>query len=263
MPSKIGSKFTIRHHLFIGILGAVWLTVFLVFVAPYDTAEVTLGFRASVMFWYGTIFALSYWATIPLQNWLYGFEKGGKLFKEFTVYLMLSALSLPACYWFYKTDLINGDYGFAKFTLTIFLPTLIIFIPLLAVARYFIPKNFLKSRTPHASDQNLKKGIDQLIQDKIYLDGELSLASMATQLKTNPTLLSKAINNDYGLNFNDFINQYRIEMFLQMVKDRKHKTHTLSAIAEDCGFNSKATFNRAFKKKMNVSPTQYIKDFDA
>jgi AraC-like DNA-binding protein len=112
-------------------------------------------------------------------------------------------------------------------------------------------------------DNNLltewKPRILQLIeQDKIYENAELSLVQMAKLLKTNATILSKAINQGFGKNFNDFINHYRIEAVKEKLHAGEQKMQTLLSIAYDCGFNSKATFNRAFKKATNLSPKEWM-----
>ena len=62
------------------------------------------------------------------------------------------------------------------------------------------------------------------------------------------------------MNFNDFINHYRIEAVKEKLQKEEHKTSTLLGIAFDCGFNSKATFNRAFKKSIDLSPKDYLKN---
>jgi len=104
-----------------------------------------------------------------------------------------------------------------------------------------------------------KPKIAQLLQnEKVYEDPELSLTQVAKQLKTNPSIISKVINQGFQLNFNDFINQYRIEAVKQKLKAGEQKTQTLLSIAYDCGFNSKATFNRAFKKSTGLSPKDYL-----
>lgn len=102
--------------------------------------------------------------------------------------------------------------------------------------------------------------IIQLVNsEKNYEDPELSLNQMAKRLQTNASILSKVINQGFGLNFNDFINQYRIEKVKQKLYEGEQKTKTLLGIAYDCGFNSKATFNRAFKKATGLSPKDWIK----
>lgn len=95
--------------------------------------------------------------------------------------------------------------------------------------------------------------------EKPYLNPDLSLTELAKTLKTNTTILSAVINQRFGRNFNDFINAYRIEEFLKLSKQKDYKNLTLLAIAYDCGFNSKATFNRAFKKIKKRSPSELIK----
>ena len=109
---------------------------------------------------------------------------------------------------------------------------------------------FLKEWRPKIIQLNESK--------KNYEDPELSLNQMARQLQTNVSILSKAINQGFGLNFNDFINQHRIEKVKQRLHTGEQKTKTLLGIAYDCGFNSKATFNRAFKKATGLSPKDWI-----
>ena len=104
-----------------------------------------------------------------------------------------------------------------------------------------------------------KPKILQFIQQgKAYEDPELSLAQVAKQLKTNPAIISKAVNQGFQLNFNDFINFHRIQAVKEKLQAGEQKTQTLLGIAYDCGFNSKATFNRAFKKFTGVSPKEWI-----
>ena len=92
----------------------------------------------------------------------------------------------------------------------------------------------------------------------IYEAPELSLSQLSTQLKTNPTILSKAINQGFGKNFNDFVNEYRIEAVKDKLRSGEQKNQTLLGIAYDCGFNSKATFNRAFKKSTGKNPKEWM-----
>ncbi|WP_298150522.1 AraC family transcriptional regulator [Flavobacterium sp.] len=95
-------------------------------------------------------------------------------------------------------------------------------------------------------------------QHRSYENPELTLADLARDLQTNPTTLSKVINKAYGMNFNDFINNLRIEAFKQQLNLKVYEKHTLLAIAFDCGFNSKTTFNRAFKKNTSLTPKSYV-----
>ena len=104
-----------------------------------------------------------------------------------------------------------------------------------------------------------KSKIELLIQEeKLYQNPELTLTDLSKKLQTNPAIISRTINQGFQMNFNDFINNYRIEAVKEMFKNGKHKKSTLLGIAYDCGFNSKATFNRAFKKNTRLSPKEFI-----
>ncbi len=94
---------------------------------------------------------------------------------------------------------------------------------------------------------------------KVYLNPELNLSDLAEQANMSRAQLSEIINSGFNKNFNDFVNMYRVDAFKAMIKANKHKQLSLLGIAQDCGFNSKATFNRVFKKLTNHSPTEYLK----
>ena len=103
--------------------------------------------------------------------------------------------------------------------------------------------------------------IAQLMQTtRLYLQPELSLTELAARLNTNKSVISRVINNNYQHNFNDFINRYRIEEVVEQIRKNKHHELTLLGIAYDCGFNSKATFNRAFKKVTGQTPSEFISE---
>lgn len=94
-------------------------------------------------------------------------------------------------------------------------------------------------------------------KNKPYLEPELNLTDLAKQMHTNTSVLSKVINDGTGRNFNDFINQYRVDEVIDKLKAGEQQQQTLLGIAYDCGFNSKATFNRAFKKVSGLTPKEY------
>lgn len=104
--------------------------------------------------------------------------------------------------------------------------------------------------------EKLKTKLRELMRDeKVYLEPNLTLADLSRQLGVNATVLSHAINSGFGKNFNDFVNEYRINEVKE--KLQTDDDATLLSVAFDCGFNSKATFNRAFKKFTGVSPKEF------
>ncbi len=93
--------------------------------------------------------------------------------------------------------------------------------------------------------------------DKPHLDPEINLVLLSRKLKVSPEYLSDIINSRLNKNFYDFINHYRIEEFKQLCKALESKKLTLISLAYDSGFNSKATFNRVFKKEVGCTPSEY------
>ncbi len=104
-----------------------------------------------------------------------------------------------------------------------------------------------------------KSKIETLIQEEqLYQNPELTLTDLAKKLETNASVISKTINQGFQMNFNDCINNYRIKAVKNSFANGEHKKSTLLGIAYDCGFNSKATFNRAFKKNTGKTPKEFL-----
>lgn len=104
-----------------------------------------------------------------------------------------------------------------------------------------------------------KSKIETVIkEEKLYQNPELTLTDLAKKLETNASVISKTINQGFQMNFNDCINNYRIEAVKNSFANGEHKKSTLLGIAYDSGFNSKATFNRAFKKNTGKTPKEFI-----
>ena len=95
-------------------------------------------------------------------------------------------------------------------------------------------------------------------EEKLFENPELTLTDVAKKLETNVAVISKTINQGFQMNFNDCINNYRIESVKNRFANGEHKKSTLLGIAFDSGFNSKATFNRAFKKNTGKTPKEFI-----
>ena len=104
-----------------------------------------------------------------------------------------------------------------------------------------------------------KDKLSQLMLNKrLFENPRLTLLDVAEELNITTKTVSSAVNSGFNMNFNDFVNHYRIEAIKEKLNNGEHNTSTLLGIALDCGFNSKATFNRAFKKSTTLSPKDFI-----
>lgn len=92
---------------------------------------------------------------------------------------------------------------------------------------------------------------------KPYLEANLSLPELANKLEIPSHHLSRVINEQFGMNFFDFINQYRIDEVKSKIGNPKYAHLSLLGIAFDSGFNTKSAFNRVFKKITGLTPSEY------
>lgn len=122
-----------------------------------------------------------------------------------------------------------------------------------------ISEKAVESRRSLLSDKELDRLKQKLtavmINERPYLEPTITLTDLTRIMGVNSNVLSHAINQGFDKNFNDFINEYRINEVKSKLRDADEST--LLGIAFDSGFNSKATFNRAFKKFTGVSPKEY------
>lgn len=93
---------------------------------------------------------------------------------------------------------------------------------------------------------------------KPFLKPKLTLGALAELLNISVNHLSQIINQYENMNFYDFVNRYRVKEFMQKVNDTTNKNFSILAIALDCGFNSKSSFNQVFKKSTGKTPSQYM-----
>lgn len=106
--------------------------------------------------------------------------------------------------------------------------------------------------------ERLKTILETLLtNEKLYLEPQLTLADLSRRAGLNSSTLSFVINQGFGKNFNDFVNGYRVAAVIEKLETGAAKNLNLLNIALECGFNSKATFNRTFKKFTGVSPKEY------
>jgi AraC-like DNA-binding protein len=119
-------------------------------------------------------------------------------------------------------------------------------------------------------DEKIKEAVDEKItvastailkaleEEKIYLNPELNLQSLARKLKLSPAFVSAIINSEFKKNFRNLVNEYRVEEVKRRLNDRLSDQLSLLGIAYECGFNSEASFYRIFKNVAGLSPKEYL-----
>jgi AraC-like DNA-binding protein len=111
----------------------------------------------------------------------------------------------------------------------------------------------------HESEINrYVEALDRLMEkEKLYFHETLTLRMLASRLEMDPNLVSYVLNNILHKSFYDYVNGFRIGEVKRRIEDPAYAHLKIVEIAYECGFNSKATFNRVFKKQTGKSPSEY------
>ena len=92
-----------------------------------------------------------------------------------------------------------------------------------------------------------------------YTNPNLKIADLAKGIDSSSHSLSFFFNQYLNQSYYKYINEYRITEFKQLVNSTQYSRYTLSALAELCGFSSRASFFRSFKKITGITPNEYIR----
>lgn len=135
----------------------------------------------------------------------------------------------------------------------------------LYVIKYINPINSYFERLANVKyseselEDRKQKIVITLKENKLYQDHKLTVSKLADHLHWPINDVSMIINETFSTNFNDFINGYRVEAFKEVANDVTIKKYSILGLAQEVGFGSKASFYRAFKKEMGITPNEYLK----
>ncbi|ATQ75202.1 AraC family transcriptional regulator [Massilia violaceinigra] len=93
--------------------------------------------------------------------------------------------------------------------------------------------------------------------DQVYRNGELTLDELAALLAMTPHELSQLINDACGVNLQEYLNRYRVDALKLALHAPDQASVSILDLALACGFNSKTTLNRAFKKQTGLTPSEF------
>ncbi len=103
------------------------------------------------------------------------------------------------------------------------------------------------------------KLLDLMEYGRVFLNHDLSIEDLAEKLDTNRRYLSQVVNEMHGSNFSTFINEYRVKEARRLLLDPEKRHFSLEGIAHSAGFNSRISFNNAFKKITGLTPAYFQK----
>lgn len=95
-------------------------------------------------------------------------------------------------------------------------------------------------------------------EEKLFLLPDLKLTTLASAMGTSPRKLSALLNEVLATNFHDAINSYRVEEAKARLQSDLIESHSITGIGLSCGFSSKSSFYRIFKKHTSYSPSAYL-----
>lgn len=199
----------------------------------------------------------AYFWTADLKRWLMNFSAGMLLiaFMEFS-FSLIEYNTSPTFLSSFPFYLVH------TFTLS----TFVFWISINGFKQYY-PLQIFTSK-PNQKDSVIDENeLSELLgrlellmtKDKVFLNPDLNLELLSKYLEISEKYCSLILSKGVEMNFNQYVNNFRIAAFKERIKEGQNKTFTLTSIAYDCGFNSKSTFNRVFKSTCGVTPSEFVK----
>lgn len=120
-----------------------------------------------------------------------------------------------------------------------------------------------KAEIPVINEADAQKLSTLMEEEQPFLESSLTINDLSRMMDMPPHQLSRIINRHFGMNFFEYVNQYRIEYFKQLAADPKFQHYSLLGLGLECGFNSKSSFNRVFKEHTGLTPGAVRKQAEA
>lgn len=173
---------------------------------------------------------------------------------------VLDVLSIYVVGWGQGTYQWLNTYVYTPMGFLIYFFTLIF-----AISEHNGLKNFFIPKSPYISQEvaynrnEIETMLEQkLISSRAFKDPYLTTKKAAKLLSVNPAVLIEYIRIHHNQSFNEFLANLRLEEFKKICRDKNHENLSISGMAYEAGFKSKATFYRMFKQQMGISPGAFI-----
>ena len=139
-----------------------------------------------------------------------------------------------------------------------------ILFKLVVSPKSILPKSDTKaykasSLSKSKAEQYKKEFLRLMDKEKLFTNSNITVNQVAQKMGIPRQYLSEVLNVYLKSNFQDYMNKYRAEEFVECLKDDKFKNYSIMGIANEVGFKSKSSFNTTFKKIYGVTPSEFKK----
>jgi len=219
----------------------------------------------------GTIIPLVFVSSIAFELFRFT-RKNHSTPKKILLYILLTVISFFFLFnlssnLLYKRLEIASGWSMIEWPVDIsFLSVVIALLSFIALlvnsgVAFLPPSKYASSSLNKNSYDEMISEISRVIREKqLYKQFDFNLQLLSDELNSNSSYISQTINHGLGMRFNDYINQFRVEEAKSQLRSSENKHITIEAISELCGFKSKSTFFRAFKKETGLTPKQFVQD---
>ncbi len=146
-----------------------------------------------------------------------------------------------------------GYYGFKKTP---------VFINIKSNEKPAAQEKYQKTKIENNYADEIRKALlKKMEEEKPFLNPKLNIAELAEEINYPSYQISQVLNDKMGMTFFDFVNNYRIQEIKSRMRQENFEQLTLLGNALESGFNSKASFNRIFKKSVGMTPSEYYKKY--
>jgi ligand-binding sensor domain-containing protein/AraC-like DNA-binding protein len=122
-------------------------------------------------------------------------------------------------------------------------------------------EKYSKSRINDSEADKVRKKLKKYMQEeKPYLNQDLKQQDVAHAIGYTTVDVSQVLNMYLNTGFTDYVNQCRVEEFIIRVQDKSATKYTLASLSEQCGFSSRSSFFRSFKKIKGKTPAEFVRD---
>jgi len=271
-------------NIMVAIIAAIHLFIFFIpyrldyksikpLIPVYLAAITVLIYPIEIIFWQnGQITAFLWYLVVPIGGLVF---LSIKTIIKFSIYVLLLICSV-----FFIANIVPNTVTLAN-NQTVFLNvcTIIFFIILMLFFLYSMNKrNTIAFIEMKENDLNNKKDpvakpatdtekfrdlynkiLHYFEKEKPYCDPDFTILKLSIAIDSNVAYVAKAIKINRNVNFNVFINTYRIRMVKEMLDRDWHNKYTMKYIYLSSGFKHQSTFNKAFKEIEGITPSEYIK----